>query len=270
MSSVSIVTPVYKAAKFLPEFLFGISKITSVDIEHIVVDGKSDDGSVDILQQYSKLYNLKWISEKDTGQYNAINKGFSMATSDFVGYQNVDDFYFENGLATLIASLKGNPAFDGGYGRYVIVDEHKSFLATPYNQGSFFLNKLVRGNFVFPGTFFIRRSALDNIAFDEKLNFYGDWDWLLQIALAGKKITHLPVEVAAFRRCPGSKSLTWSQRRLSSERKYIGQKHNLNFNAMQFTEFRNRVAQRLTTEWKKLNGDYASEKQSYDLLLRAQ
>ncbi len=92
---VSIVTATYNSAQTLGDALESVLNQTYADIEHIVVDGESTDGTVDIVRQYEPMFKgrLKWISEKDKGIYDAMNKGIRMATGDIVGILNSDDYF---------------------------------------------------------------------------------------------------------------------------------------------------------------------------------
>ncbi|UFP95972.1 glycosyltransferase family 2 protein [Gloeobacter morelensis] len=260
---VTVVTPAYNAVQFLPQLLANLAGLKGVDLEHIVVDGGSNDGTLDLLSRWADRYNLRWISEKDKGQYDAINKGFALATRPLVGYQNVDDFYFPAGLVELARYLEEHPDVTGAYGQYAIVDGAGRFLAYPHNVGDFSPKKLCRGNYIFPGAFIVRRAQLQAIVFDARLNFYGDWDWLLQMALSGRKLAYVPTLVAAFRRHQASKTSTWSAERLQDEWRYICTKHSLDLRAVKFDAFATRLTQRLVTEAKKRTGLHDRDRQAY-------
>lgn len=91
---ISIVTPTYNSAQYLEECILSIKKQNYDNYEHIIVDGGSTDGTLDIIKKYEGTYPMKWISESDEGMYDAINKGFRMASGDIYAWLNSDDFYF--------------------------------------------------------------------------------------------------------------------------------------------------------------------------------
>ena len=94
---VSVVTPSFNQAAFIEETIQSVLKQDYPHIEHIVVDGGSTDGTVDILQRYP---HLRWISEPDCGQSDALNKGFAMARGEILGWLNSDDTYNAGGVST--------------------------------------------------------------------------------------------------------------------------------------------------------------------------
>ena len=106
---VSLITACYNSAKTIKTAMESVLAQKDVDVEYIVVDGGSNDGTVDIVKEYptrsacSTRFSFKWISERDKGMYDAINKGIKMATGDVVGILNADDmFESENTLAHVV------------------------------------------------------------------------------------------------------------------------------------------------------------------------
>ena len=120
---ISIITVCFNAAKTIRDALESVAAQQSVDIEHIVVDGGSVDGTVDIIKEFvSKHSNLqasklhfRWLSEKDNGLYDAMNKGIRMATGDVVGILNADDVLAEDDTLAKIAAAFEAPEIDGTY-----------------------------------------------------------------------------------------------------------------------------------------------------------
>lgn len=90
---VSIVTPTYNSSTYLEENIESIIDQTYNNIEHIIVDGDSTDNTKQILQQYENKYDLEWISEPDNGMYDAIEKGFDIASGEVYAWLNSDDMY---------------------------------------------------------------------------------------------------------------------------------------------------------------------------------
>lgn len=91
---ITIVTPTYNSEKYLEKCILSIKNQKYDNYEHIIVDGGSTDGTLDIIKKYEGTYPMKWISEPDEGMYDAINKGFRMADGDIYAWLNSDDFYF--------------------------------------------------------------------------------------------------------------------------------------------------------------------------------
>ena len=90
---ISIVTVCYNGEEYIADCILSVMRQTYTNIEHIIVDGGSTDGTLDIIKKYEGKYNMRYISEKDDGMYNAICKGFDMATGDIFAWLNSDDMY---------------------------------------------------------------------------------------------------------------------------------------------------------------------------------
>ncbi|WP_138497667.1 glycosyltransferase family 2 protein [Nostoc sp. PA-18-2419] len=94
---ISIITPVYNGEKFIEFCLQVVIKQNFSEVEHIIVDGGSTDKTIDVIKHYANQYShIRWISEKDQGQSDAMNKGISLAQGAIIGILNVDDFYEPN------------------------------------------------------------------------------------------------------------------------------------------------------------------------------
>ena len=105
---VSIVTPTLNRADSIGDVLASVAAQTHGSIEHIIVDGGSTDGTVEVVERFSRTarYPIRWISEPDTGMYDAINKGLRMARGDVVAYLNSDDLYFPWSVETAVRTLQ--------------------------------------------------------------------------------------------------------------------------------------------------------------------
>ena len=93
MKKISIVTPSFNGAKFLERCIQSVKNQTYQNFEHIIIDGGSGDDTLSILKKYENQYNMRWISEKDEGMYDAIRKGFSLADGEIFAWLNTDDIY---------------------------------------------------------------------------------------------------------------------------------------------------------------------------------
>ncbi|MCL0090193.1 glycosyltransferase [Dehalococcoidia bacterium] len=102
---VSIVTPVYNGEKYVEETIQSIVNQTYDNIEHIVIDGGSTDGTLDILRKYECTYNMIWLSESDNGMYDAINKGFNLSKGEIMAWINADDMYLPWSIEIVVNAI---------------------------------------------------------------------------------------------------------------------------------------------------------------------
>lgn len=171
----SIVTPSYNSALFLNATIQSIKEQTYQDFEHIVIDGGSTDGTIELLHQYP---HLKWVSEPDNGQSDAINKGFRLATGDILAWQNADDLYFPNTFQVVADFFKQNADVDLIYGNYQLIDVDGNVVTSVYpinwNQWLF-----AHGRFVpLQPTVFWRRRVYEAVGdLDETLHYCMDVDF---------------------------------------------------------------------------------------------
>ena len=119
---VSVITVVFNNQKHIQGNIDSVSNQSYKNIEHIIVDGKSTDSTLDIIKRNQKKVS-KWISEKDNGIYDAMNKGIELSTGDIIGFLNSDDIYFNDCVVENIVKefRKSNP--DSVYGDLVYTDE---------------------------------------------------------------------------------------------------------------------------------------------------
>lgn len=118
---VSIITVVYNGAEFIRDCIESILNQTYPDIEYIIVDGKSTDGTVEIIQSYGTKI-ARFISEPDKGLYDAMNKGIGLATGEVIGLLNADDFYRHNRVIEHMVSTFERTGSDAVYGDMLYVD----------------------------------------------------------------------------------------------------------------------------------------------------
>lgn len=107
---ISIITPVYNGERFIESCIQVVIEQNCPDIEHIIVDGGSKDRTVEIIKEYAEKYpHIRWISEKDKGQSDAMNKGIAMAKGEIMNFLNVDDYYEPNVLNKVLEIFKDLP-----------------------------------------------------------------------------------------------------------------------------------------------------------------
>jgi glycosyltransferase involved in cell wall biosynthesis len=160
---VSIVTPSYNQARFLEATLCSVLEQDYPNIEYLVVDGASADGSVEIIRRYAGRLAW-WVSEKDSGQSEAVNKGFRRARGEIVGWLNSDDLYLPGAVSAAVAAFQSHPEAGLVYGDAKAIDaDDKPFnlmRARPYT-----LVDLLAFNIICQPAAFMRRSALEQAGY---------------------------------------------------------------------------------------------------------
>lgn len=203
---VSVVTPSYNQGQFLEETILSVLKQDYPRLEYIIIDGGSTDSSLDTIRKYESRLAY-WVSEPDSGQSEAINKGWRRARGEVIAYLNSDDTYEPGAVRAAAGYLAEHPDLGMSYGECNQVDESGLRVGTLPAQ-PFSLDQLVVGNYIWQQTVFLRRSVLDTVGWlDENLHYAMDYDLWLRIALrfpAGR----IAQPLANFRGHPGSKSFS--------------------------------------------------------------
>lgn len=158
---VSIITVTYNSEKYLADCIESVRKQTYGNIEHIIIDGKSTDGTLKIIQKYSKSI-AHWISETDRGMYDAINKGMKLATGDIIGVLNSDDMLASADVIMDIVACFDETGKDAIYGDLVYVDPLNTQKVMRYWKGLPFKRfRFTYGWMPAHPTFYIRRELID-------------------------------------------------------------------------------------------------------------
>ncbi|MFO0986479.1 MAG: glycosyltransferase [Alphaproteobacteria bacterium] len=186
---VSIVTPSFNQGRFLRRTIDSVLNQTYGNIEYLVVDGGSTDDSKAILESYGD--RLRWVSEPDGGQTNAINKGFARARGEIRAYLNSDDTLLPDAVEQAVAFFRRNPDCDLVYGEGIYIDEHDRIVGT-YDTAEYSFERLMWDCCVCQPAAFWRRGVADRIGpFDERLHYAMDYDYWLRIGRAGGRIVHM-------------------------------------------------------------------------------
>jgi glycosyltransferase involved in cell wall biosynthesis len=223
---ISIVTPSFNQADFIEEALASVKAQNYPDYEHLVMDGLSNDGTVELLQRAtfdSVQAQLFWVSELDAGQSEAMNKGFKRATGDIVGWLNSDDRYRPGCFERVVQTFEDNPQVDIVYGDYLTVKED----GTPVQirreiEFSPFILLYHRVLYIPTTTTFIRRRIFEEGNYlDETLQYAMDLDFFLRLAARGYRFKHIPHILADFRLQPKSKTCTSPDRQHQEHQQII-------------------------------------------------
>lgn len=201
---VSIVTPSYNQAHFIEDTLNSIRNQTYSTVEHIVIDGGSDDGTVEILEEYEDTYNLQWVSEPDDGQSSAINKGFERADGDIVAWLNSDDVYFDVGVIRRVVEYFDRYDEDIIYGDLAYVDEDSTIEAIDVRP-PFDAAKLPYRILIGQPATFLRSEVVAEEKLWVDLQFSMDYEYWLRLA-RNYSFRHVDDVLAGFRAYEAQKS----------------------------------------------------------------
>ena len=205
---VSIVVPSFNQARYLDATLHSIFSQSYPNIEVIVIDGGSSDGSTNILKRYSSRLKY-WESEPDNGQTHAINKGFKRASGEILAWLNSDDLLLPGAIARAVASLSSNKQTDIVYGDRVIINEDSWDIGV-WRTWNAHKSVLAYADFIPQETLFWRRSIWDKVgaSLDENFQFAMDWDLLLRFKAANANFKKLDAFQGAFRFHPEQKTVS--------------------------------------------------------------
>jgi glycosyltransferase involved in cell wall biosynthesis len=178
---VSVLTPSFGQARWLEDNLLSVEAQTYTQIEHVVMDGGSTDGSVDILRRHSGD-GLLWVSEPDDGQSDAINRAFAASSGEIIGWLNSDDAYFgPTAVEDAVAVFLADPAVVVVYGHALLVNAEGLILQTLWVPP--FDRTLLRiHDFIIQPAVFIRRSAVGLRLVDPSYDFTMDYELFLRLS----------------------------------------------------------------------------------------
>lgn len=221
---VSIITPTRNQASFIEHTLASVRGQTYTNLEHLVIDGASTDGTLEILAREAAAGALRYSSEPDTGMYAAVNKGLEQATGDILGYLNSDDVYFPWAVEAAVEALAAHPAAAIVFGDGLKVDERtgeqRLRLFPPFDRAS-----LAAHESIMQPAVFWRRSVMDAIGpFDATLRYVADLDYWLRAAGAGLGIVHVD-ELLAVERIHGDRQSEASREAMAEENRAMRARH---------------------------------------------
>lgn len=222
---ITLVTPTYNCRTYLQETLDSIASQRGCEFEHIIMDGGSTDGSLDLIREYCDKHDFaRYFSSKDEGQADALNKGFAMAQGSILGWLNGDDCLEPNALATVASHFDEENTTVLVYGRMILVDADGKPLHTtklePYDP----VLLLRKGNYVMQPSAFFRKDAFDAVGgLDKDLRYCMDYDLWLKLSKIGY-FKGIDVVLSRFRHHPTSKTCS-KQRKFHLQHSKVARRH---------------------------------------------
>lgn len=189
---VTVVTATRNRKQLLERLIQSVIAQTYKNVEHVVVDGLSNDGTQELLARYEKKYRLRWISEKDRNQVEAINKGLRMAQGEYVTVTHDDDYWLPEGIAVLMKEAVRVPDADIIYGDSWGEYADGNRVRRRYRR--YTLDDMLNRGYQIPqdGSIF-RRSWLPNVGYlDERIEYVPEYELFLRIMRSHGTVRHIP------------------------------------------------------------------------------
>lgn len=191
---ISLITVAYNSAKTIKDSLNSVADQIYPHIEHIVVDGASSDGTLELVRNHHNP-NIRLVSEPDSGIYDALNKGIRRATGDVVGFMHSDDLFADAAALQRVAAAFADPLIDAVYGdlQYVRRD-NRDQVVRYWQSGAFSRNRLGWGWMPPHPTFYVRRSVYERLGmFDTSYRIAADYDCMLRfLGAGGIRVAYIP------------------------------------------------------------------------------
>lgn len=223
---ISVVMPSFNKAKYIEKSILSVLNQNYQNVELIIIDGGSEDGTVEIIKKYNEFISY-WVSEKDNGQSNALNRGFKKTNGEILCWLNSDDLFLPGALKTASQTLTKNSKKKICYGDWLsidvddkIIDRHFAFNLN--------VNHLKYEGFNFNAqSLFWRREVHETFSgFDTKLNKTMDYQMMIEFSIKQTKQAFIRIEkpLAAFRRYAGQKTGIYGEEE-NNEHQYLSVKY---------------------------------------------
>ena len=199
LPKISVITPCFNSIHTIRETLQSVRDQQYSNLEHVVIDGGSTDGTLELLKQSP---HLNWISEKDEGHYHAMNKGIERASGDIVTILNADDCYRPGALLSVGRAFAEHPDWDGAFGDIVFVDgEGKEIYRREEAGYDYDVLRFSGIGYVMHQTLFVKKSVHDRIGLYRHKLFLNscDYEFTLRLGQAGCRVGHVRALLVNYR-----------------------------------------------------------------------
>lgn len=226
---ITIITPSYNQGQFIEDTIKSVLCQNYPNLEYLIFDGGSDDNTVEIIKKYEEYIDF-WVSEKDKGQSDAINKGFRKATGDIVGWLNSDDLFYPYTLNKIANLYKTDKTYNKVYfgecdylfDKYnFCIQNHTAKLSTDY--------ALDLCDFIIQPSCFWGKEIIDQVGLlNEELHYGFDWEWFIRIQKAGIPFQFVKDNFSTYRIHADHKSSSAGDKRVKELAKIYARFHNDN------------------------------------------
>jgi glycosyltransferase involved in cell wall biosynthesis len=210
---LTVITPVFNGIRFIESCIQNVIGQECAEVEHIIVDGGSTDGTLEVIERYGASHrHLRWLSEQDQGQSDAMNKGIALARGEILGFLNVDDYYEPHVLRRVVEAFRGLPDLTFLVGNCNVWDnDGKLWFVSAPSRISF--ENLLSGRFMEalpmnPSAYFYHASLHGRIGpYDREEHYAMDVDFVIR-AVRAAHVVYLDEMLGNFRYLEGTKTFT--------------------------------------------------------------
>lgn len=195
---ISVVTPSFNSIRTIRQTIESVLHQKYPDLQHLVIDGGSTDGTVELLRQYSHLI---WVSEKDQGHYDAMNKGITRADGDLITILNSDDCLRSHALAEVSEAFQKNPGWDAAFGDVVCVDGEGREIYRREEAGYDYRILRYWRNYLCHQTLFVKKAVHDRIGLYRHREFLNccDYEFFLRMGREQCSVGHIRALLVDYR-----------------------------------------------------------------------
>lgn len=208
---ISIVTPSYNQAEFLERTILSVLNQNYPNLEYIIMDGGSTDGSVEIIKKYEK-YLSYWVSAKDKGQTDAINQGLKKATGEYLAFQNSDDVFAPGAFEAVAKAARKSPEVEVFHGHLIFIDEHDKPFEILKTIPFWATAQVIEGMQIHNQAFFFKKELCERLGyFDQSYTFAFDYEIMARWGTKGVKTKLLNNLWGGFRHHSATKTHNTSE-----------------------------------------------------------
>lgn len=191
---ISLITPSYNSAKTISRTIDSVVAQNYFDLEYIIIDGASTDDTFKVIEGYREKINIKFVSEKDNGIYDAMDKGIRMATGDIIGILNSDDLFDNDKVLKTVNEAFADSEIDAVYGDIKYFSDDANRTTRYWRAGKYRESKLNNGWIIPHPALFVRKAVYDKYGlYNIDFKIAGDYEFILRALKINKiKVKYIP------------------------------------------------------------------------------